>query len=307
MGMSASPPPSGEQFEIRSAEQRATIVEVGGGIREYAVGERDVLEPYELTAMSDGAHGAVLAPWPNRLGDGRYSFDGRELQLALTEPGKGNAIHGLLRWVPWRALEWDRDRVLMAARVHPQTGYPFDLELTVEYRLDEQGLTVTTTAGNPGARACPYAAGHHPYLSPGRGTIDPCTLELPAGTVILTDPRQLPCGREAVAGGALDFREGRPLGDQRIDSPFTDLRRDPDGRARARLTAPDGSCVELWVGEGYPYLEVYTGDGLAPGRQRTGLALEPMTAPPDAFRSGEALLRLEPGGSHRAVWGARLA
>ena len=98
-------------------------------------------------------------------------------------------------------------------------------------------------------------------------------LEFPAETLITTDAeRQLPNGREPLAGGELDFLTARRLGSIVIDSPFTDLRRDAGGRARARLSAPDGATVELWVDEAYPYLEVFTGDTLAPARRRRGLA-----------------------------------
>src|SRR5436189_463564 len=117
-------PPSGVQFEIAYGEQRATIVEVGGGVRAYEVGGRSVLDPYPIEAMCDGAHGAPLIPWPNRLADGRYRFDGVDHQVALTEPEKRNAIHGLLRWRPWRAAERERSRVAMQATLHPMQGYP---------------------------------------------------------------------------------------------------------------------------------------------------------------------------------------
>ncbi len=301
-------PPSGEQFEIVHGEQRATIVEVGGGVRSYSHGERDVLEPYPLAKICDGAHGAVLMPWPNRLRDGSYEFDGNHYQLALDEPAKQNAIHGLLRWVPWRAVEREADRVVVEARIHPRPGYPFDVEASVEYALSEEGLTVTQRARNVGENACPYGAGQHPYLSPGTGRIDACRLELPAEIVILTDPeRQLPCGRADVDGGPLDFRAARELGASEIDSPFTGLSRDWQGRATARLTGSDGATVELWVDGGYEMLEVYTGDTLAPERRRTGLGLEPMTCAPDAFRNGEGLIRLGPGESTSATWGTRLS
>ncbi len=300
-------PPSGAQFELAAGQQRATVVEVGGGIREYFDGDRAVLEPYDIDQLCDGAHGAVLAPWPNRLADGRYSFEGVERQLAITEPATGNAIHGLLRWRPWRALEQHHDRVLVASRIHPEPGFPFDLDVSVEYHLGADGLTVTTTAQNLGDSPCPYGIGQHPYLSPGDGTIDQCSLELPAETLITTDPeRQLPNGREPVAGGPRDFRESRPLGSAAIDAPFTDLRRGPDGTARARLSDAGGSTVELWVDRAYPYLEVYTGDTLTPARRRRGLGLEPMSCPPNAFCSGESLVRLEPGASHVARWGVAL-
>lgn len=299
--------PSGEQFEIAYEDQRATIVEVGGGVREYRVAGRAVLDPYPREAMCDGAHGAPLIPWPNRLADGRYSFDGVHYQVALSEPQKNNAIHGLLHWRPWQAIEREAQRVVMGARLLPLAGYPFALDVRIAYQLDRDGLSVTTTAANVGAGACPYAAGQHPYLSPGDAPIDDCRLELPANTRILTDDaRQLPSGREPVAGSSFDFRASRPIGAQRFDFAFTDLLRNPSGLAVARLAAPDGHCVELWVDEHYPVLEVYTGDTLAPARRRQGLAVEPMTCVPNAFQSGDGLIRLEPGDSLASRWGVRL-
>jgi aldose 1-epimerase len=299
--------PSGQQFEIVHGEQRASIVEVGGGVREYSNGDRRVLDPYPREAMCDGAHGTPLIPWPNRLGDGRYSFDGSDYRLALSEPDRHNAIHGLLRWRPWQASEHEPDRVTMSTRLHPLTGYPFALEVQIEYALSDGGLTVRTSARNIGERACPYGAGQHPYLSPGAASIDECSLQVPAQTRILTDPeRALPCGREPVEGSAYDLRSSRLVGGQKIDAPFTDLSRDADGRATSRLSAPDGTCVELWVDERYSFLEVYTGDGLGASRRRGGLAVEPMTCAPNAFQSGEGLVRLEPGAGVDASWGVRL-
>jgi aldose 1-epimerase len=300
--------PSGEQVQITAGAQRATIVEVGGGIREYEVDGRAVLEPYARDRMRDGAHGAPLIPWPNRLADGRYSFDGEEQQVALTEPDKHNAIHGFLLWRPWRVAERADDRVVMAVRLHPLKGYPFMLDVRVAYQLDERGLQVTTTAENIGDRACPYGDGQHPYLSPGQGLIDDCTLQLAGRTRLCTDPqRQLPTGREGVQGTPFDFLEPRRLGDLAIDYAFTDLVRDGDGRAWTRLWGQDGACAELWVDESYAFVETYTGDTLSPARARHGLGTEPMTCAPNAFASGDGLIRLEPGESVTTTWGARLS
>ena len=306
-GAQQSAAPSGHQFQIAFADQRATIVEVGAGIRAYRDGQRDVLHPYAVDAMADGAHGAPLIPWPNRLDGGRYEFDGIAHQLALTEPEKNTAIHGLLRWRSWQALRHEQDSVVMATRLHPMEGFPFTLDLQIEYRLAADGLTVRTTAVNVGDRAAPYGCGQHPYLSPGDLTIDACELDFAAGTRIDTDAeRQLPTGVEPVEGTAFDFRGGRQIGDLAIDFAFTDLVRDGAGRAWVSLRGTDGATAALWVDETYPFIELYTADTLSPDRQRRGLGVEPMTCPPNAFASGERLLRLEPGESVTNTWGACL-
>lgn len=302
-------PPSGEQVELRHGQQRAVVVEVGGGVRAYTVADREVLQPYALTAMCDGAHGAPLIPWPNRLADGRYSFGGVDHQVPLTEPEKGNAIHGLTRWRSWQVADRAPDRVVMGAHLRPMQGYPFALDLQITYALDDAGLRVTTTAANVGDTACPYGNGQHPYLSPGAGQVlDGCTFELDAQTRVDTDKeRQLPTGRVPVDGSPYDFRTPRRLGDLEVDYAFTDLARDEQSRAWMRLTGPDGAVVGLWVDESYPYLEVFTGDTLSPERRRRGLGAEPMTCPPNALASGEQVLRLEPGSTVSTTWGVTLS
>lgn len=300
-------PPSGQQYVIGDAHQEVTIVEVGGGIRSYRVDSRDVLQPYAEGAMCDGAHGAPLIPWPNRLGDGRYTFEGTDYQVALTEPEKRNAIHGFLHWRPWRPLRQCENRLVMGATLYPLQGYPFLLDVQIDYRLAGTGLSVTTTATNIGDRACPYGCGQHPYLSPGSGLIDACELHLAAHTRIVTDPeRQLPIGTEDVTGTAFDFRTTRQIGGLRMDNAFTDLERDTDGRAWVALTGTDGRTSEMWVDEAYPIIELYTADTLDAPRQRRGLGTEPMTCPPNAFQTGQGVIRLEPGQTARSTWGARL-
>lgn len=299
--------PSGEQYELAAGDYGAVIVEVGGGIRLLRRDNRDVLQPYPVDAMCDAAHGAPLIPWPNRLADGRYSVDGVEYQLALTEPEKHNAIHGLLRWRRWEPLERGPDRVLMGTRLYPMQGYPFTLDVTIDYRLSEDGLAVRTTATNAGSRPCPYGCGQHPYLSPGDATIDDCTVEFAAHTRIVTSQeRQLPIGTEPVQGTAYDFAERRRLGGLRIDSAFTDLARDGDDRSWVRLQAPDGMTAELWVDRSYPIIELFTADTLATDRRRRGLGVEPMTCPPDAFRTGDHVTWLHPGDTVSTEWGVQL-
>jgi aldose 1-epimerase len=294
--------PSGEQFELRHGAQRATIVEVGAGIREYAVDDRDVLEPYPREAICDGGHGAVLVPWPNRLGGGRYSWEGVERQLDLSEPTRGNAIHGLMRWRSWQALERSTASVAMGAMLRPHPGYPFALELRLLYALADDGLTVACTARNVGVHACPYGFGQHPYLYAGGGPIDACELELAAASaIVLDDSSRLPVGAREVRDSPLDFNAPTRIGERVLDDALTGFASPP----RAVLTCPDGARIELWADERHHVLQVFSGDTLAAGRRRRALAVEPMTCPPDAFRSGEHLIRLEPGESVTTRWGVR--
>ncbi len=258
--------PSGEQHEIRFGDQRATVVEVGGGIRVYSVGSRDVLDGYGEDEMCRSGRGQVLMPWPNRLSGGAYTFDGLEYRLALTEPVPGNAIHGLVRWGSWTAAERDEARVAMEHVLHPQPGYPFSLHLRVEYRLAQDGLTVHTTAENVGDRSCPFGAGHHPYIKAQTGRVDDIELD------------------------------GVLLGDRRLDDP-------------QRMDAPWSLRVDdvtIWADEAWKHVQLFTGDPL-PDVNRRALAVEPMTCPPNAFRTGEDVIRLEPGDRFSGSWGITVA
>jgi aldose 1-epimerase len=295
--------PTGEQFELSFGSQSAVVVEVGGGLRTYSVDGREVLDGYGTGEVAPSGRGQVLVPWPNRIQDGSYEFDGRRHQLPLTEPERGNAIHGLVRWAPWRAAEREPARIVMEHVVYPQPGYPFTLGLGVEYELGEAGLSVRTTATNLGADSCPYGCGQHPYLKLGNRTVDTLELRAPGGRVLTHDERDLPAGAEPVDGTEFDFRAGRPIGGTKLDNAFASLERDEDGRARVRLRDPgDGAELTLWVDEGYGFLMLYTGDD-RPDVNRRSLAVEPMTCPPNAFRSGDSLVRLEPGESATASWG----
>src|SRR5690242_19428690 len=229
-------PPSGEQIEIAHGDQRAVVVEVGGAVRAYAAGDWEILDGYGRDEMASGARGNVLLPWPNRVRDGSYEFDGDSYQLALTEPAKRNAIHGLARWVNWTVGERDPSRVAMRLRLHAQAGWPFMLDLEVAYALDDDGLTVTTSATNVGTRRCPFGAGAHPYLTVGTEHVDEATLEAPGTMWMPSDDRGIPTGVEPVGGTPHDFLEARVIGDAVLDTGYADLRREDDGRARVRLS-----------------------------------------------------------------------
>jgi aldose 1-epimerase len=300
-------PPPGEQHEIRRGDQVVVVTEVGATLRVYSAGGLDVLDGFSVDEPSSAGRGQVLAPWPNRLDGGRYLFDGRPGAAAIDEPEFGNAIHGLVRWLPWLLDSKTDDAVALGCVLHPQPAYPWRLELGLEYRLVEDGLEVVARATNASAGAAPFGIGFHPYLTVGI-PVDDVRLTIPASRRLATDDRALPVGEEEVAGTEFDFTAGRPVGTTRLDTCFTGLARGSDGRSRARLESADGERdVELWADEAFGYLQVYTGDTLEPAsRRRQAVAIEPMTCPPNAFASGVDVIRLEPGASWSAAWGIAL-
>ena len=301
--------PSGEQWEIRRGDQRAIVVEVGGGLREYEAGGAHVLDGYALDEMCEGGRGQNLVPWPNRLADGRYEFGGRVLQVPLTEPGKRNALHGLVRWSSWSLVDLRPGEIVVDHVLHPQPGYPFTLGLQVAYVLGDAGLAVTVTATNLGQEPLPYAAGHHPYLTLGEATIDTAEIELRAYRAVTVDDRKLPIGLLDVAGTAIDFRELRAIGQLQLDVAFTELERDARGRAWLTMQTSDRRRrLAVWMGGAYTHVMLFTGDSLEnESRRRRGLAVEPMTCPPNAFASGLGVIVLEPGASYASEWGMSIS
>lgn len=297
--------PSGRQFELAYGDHRAVVTEVGAGLRSYAANGVDVLDGYDEHEMCSGGRGQLLLPWPNRIRDGRYEFGGAEHQTPLSEPEHGNAIHGLVRWANWALEERGPDKVVGTYVLHPQTGYPFTLGLEVAYGLSRSGLRVATTATNLGAEPLPYGAGQHPYFTVGTDVVDAAVLAVPAESVLEADERGIPTGRTLpVAGTQLDFREPRSIGPAVVDACYVGLERDGQGVGRVVLESPErGRRVTVWMDASFRFAMVFTGDTLEPARRRRGVAVEPMTCAPDAFRSGLGVQVLEPGKQTTSVWG----
>jgi len=299
-----TPAPSGVQYDIGHGRHQVVVTEVGATLRSYTVGGRAVLDGFGVDEMCDSGRGQVLAPWPNRLGDGRYRYEGRDGRAALDEPDRHNAIHGLVRWMPWHVVSRAQNVLTLGCSLHPQPGYPWRLELVNEYRLGRDGLTVSTSATNLDRAPAPFGIGFHPYLTLST-PIDSTSLAIPARRRLVTDERGLPTTTSSVTGSEFDFTAPRWIGDTTLDTAFTDFRRDPDGMARVELDdTAGGRGVTVWMDEHFGHVMVFTGDTLEPvSRRRTSIAIEPMSCPPDALRSGVDLVRLEPGGSWGGRWG----
>lgn len=298
----------GDLLSLEAGPYRAEVSTLGAVLESLTVGGRDLLVRNPEQGPMQFYRGAIVAPWPNRIGDGAYTWDGQDLQTPITEVERGNALHGLVSFQAFVPVDVQPEAVVLRTELFPTPGYPFHLLLTVRHALDaERGLTTEVTARNVGAADAPYGVCPHPYLVAGPEPLDTWTLALEAGTVLtVTEDRLLPTGTAPVAAGdPFDFSTPRVIGDLFIDHAFTDLGRDAQGLLHVTVTDPGGTGVELTAGPELPWLQVHTGDRPEPENHRLGLAVEPMTCPPDAFRTGTDLIRLAPDAEHTAAWSIR--
>jgi aldose 1-epimerase len=300
--VSSRTPLSGAQYALVHGSYRATIASVGASLRELSFDGRDLVVPFEADEVRPSYRGATLAPWPNRITDGRYELGGEAFQLPLTEPGRGHALHGLAAWLDFAVTAQSPASVTLEATIEPQEGYPWRVLVSVTNTLSDDGLATTVTASNLADTPAPFGTGPHPYLVAGPGRVDDWTFELPAAAVLeVTRDRLIPTGLVDVETTDFDWRTARPVGDTFVDHAFTDLSRDGSGIATVRLRSGD-TGVEMSWGPECPWVQIHTADQPNESTSRRGLAVEPMTCPPDAFNSGTDLILLAPGGSTSASW-----
>jgi aldose 1-epimerase len=301
--------PTGDQFALSKStpngEAIAVITEVAASLRVLSIGGIDLTESYAENVVPPFGDGIVLVPWPNRVEDGLWIHEGAAQVLDITEPALHNALHGLLRDRPYAVVDRTADAVTLAATVHPTRGYPFLLDTTVRYELVNDGIRVTHGVVNVGEERAPYAVGTHPFLRLGDVPTYELTLAVAAGTRFETDARLNPIRETTVDGTDYDLRAGRLVAGLDLDDAFGGVT-SVDGVSRHRLTAPDGRFVELWQQSDFAYVQVFT-TRIFPkdGGLGTAIAVEPMTAPPNAFNSGQGLRWLEPGESWSGSWGIR--
>ncbi|QOR70223.1 aldose 1-epimerase family protein [Ruania alkalisoli] len=290
------------EHTLTLGDQQAVITRAGAGLREYTVAGVPVVAGYAADELCPSARGQWLVPWPNRIRDGKYTYAGTPQQLPIKEADPRNAIHGFARWMQFELLERTESRVDLGAVLPARPGYPWTLAMIVRWELTETGLRTRLSVCNLADVTVPFGAGAHPYLTTdGAATVDTCAVTVP-GATLLTGEGGLMTERSAV-GTEDDYRTGRPIGTSQLGL-YTDLTRDSGGIAHTVLTRPDGLRIDLWQDEAWPFVLLYTADGVSDAEgKRASLAIEPMTCAVDAFNSGDGLIELAAGEEFTGVWG----
>lgn len=303
---------SGDQYVISASGYEAHIASVGASLRALTFEGRDLVVPFDADEIRPASRGLTLAPWPNRIVDGRYVFEGVEFQLPLTEPARRHALHGLASWAQYELVAADDASVTLSTTVQAQAGYPWRVRIETTFAVSADGLTQRVRATNESDTPAPWGTGPHPYLVAPTGVLDEWTLQLPASQVLEVTPDRLsPIDLAAVDTDAarFDFRAARVIGDAAIDHAFTGLSRDANGVATVSVTDADGRGVAMRFGATLPWVQVHTADlpgGAANPNDRLGLAVEPMTCAPDAFNAERyaydaGRIALSPGETHAGV------
>ncbi len=285
--------------------QRAIVSPWGAALRRYFFlgpdgAEHDVVWGYRGGAAKKGGQGDVLIPFPGRIADGRYEFDGHRYQLERNDKEGPNAIHGFVRAIPWTVTEVSDAQasftVQIDADMYRARGYAFSLSARVTYSLAAEGLECSFSVLNAGDLTAPVGVGFHPYFTVGTGSINEAEVEIPASRYLEFGDRLVPTGKVlSVEGTHWDFRRLRMIGDTRLNHCYMDLLRDSAGWSVASLRNPrDGRRVTVAMDASFTALVIYTGDAITEA-PRLALAIEPMTCATDAFNHPEwGLKRLAP-------------
>lgn len=296
--------PTGTLITLESGGVTATIAPVGAALRGLIVSGIEVVPHYRLDVPAPACSGVVLVPWPNRIRDARWPGG----QLAITEPARNNASHGLLRDTEYVVTQSDASSVTLAASVYPQLGYQFWLRTSVRYELGLDGVTVTHTITNAGEHRAPFGIGAHPFLTINdphrRVTADELFVRIPAAEYYEVDERLLPTAVVPVDGSPVDLRTARPLSELKLDTGF----RVGTAGFESTVSAEGIGTATLWQEPAFGNVQVYTRHDY-PGANGPvpAIAIEPQTCATDAFNSGDGLRHLEPGETFTASWGIRFA
>lgn len=282
----------------------ASISCIGAGLQGLTLDGHAITTSYSVFEQRIGAEGDVLAPFPGRINNAQYVFDGHTQHLLANERAGVHAIHGFVRMLPWQVVDQSNASVTLNLRTSPVAGYPFQLDMTITYTLNCSGLIVTTKVRNDSDVRAPFGIGYHAYFVVGTEFVNQAVLSIPFSHVLEFE-QLIPTGKTLLVDDLeVNFTNKRPIGDAVIDNCFINGLAADDGLVHVVLTGPERS-LSVWMDPiAYPYCVVFTADTLVESRRRRALAIEPMSCASDGFNHPEwPMTILESQGEWSGSWG----
>lgn len=307
---------NGPDTELTLTEHplRAVVSPYGASLRglylQEGADEQEIITVYTGAANKVGGQGDVLIPFPGRVNEGRYAFEGQRHQLRKNDKEAPAAIHGFLRQVMWAQQERTGHSITFATAFDEQAhaGYPFALAVQVGYALQKDGLHCSYQLRNTGTGNAPVGAGFHPYFKVGAGWIDNKLLHVPFRSVLQYEDL-LPTGKVLpVEGTPFDFRQKRAIGSVALNTCYLHPDRDAAGMAHIQLADPtNGRTITVSLDRSFASVVLYSGDPLPPSHRRRALAIEPGTCGVDALNHPDwGLMVLKPGEKLTGEWSVAL-
>ena len=280
--------------EIIKGDLKAKIDTYGASLVSLSNNGFDLIEPNTRQGLYAGS---VLAPWPNRIRDGKYTFNNENFVLPINEVVIINALHGLVAQVDWQITNSSESLVELDYLLNCPKIYPGKLHLKATYKLIYDYIDISIVAVNVGDKAAPYGVSIHTYLVAGQSTKnDQLFLHLPCSEFMQVDlERLLPLGIEKVDSTNFDFRNPKQISKLFIDHAF---KVDPELSNSVSLLNQSKMGVELEFDENTKWIQIHTADRDGGADSRMAVAIEPMSCPPDAFNSGVDLISLAPKERH---------
>ena len=281
-------------FEINLGNFKAKINTYGASLISLSNNEFNLIESNTREGLYAGS---VLAPWPNRIKDGRYSFNDEMFELPINEKSKNNALHGLVAHSDWQIISSSESSITLEHILDMPKIYPGKLKLQIKYEFIDNYLEIKIDALNIGNKKAPYGVSIHTYFVAGQNLKNnQLFLQLPSSEFMQVDlERLLPLGIEKVDSTEFDFRILKQISNLFIDHAF---KADTDLPPRVRLINESKLGVELEFDESTKWIQVHTADRDGKEDARMAIAIEPMSCPPDAFNSALDLITLEPNERH---------
>jgi aldose 1-epimerase len=276
----------------------------------WSIQDREMLyaDPQFLEGSSPTRTGIpILFPFPNRIRDGRSSWEGKDYQLPINDPQKKNAIHGFVCRRPWRVVDQGGDDSsawltgeFLGSRDAPECRslWPADYRILVTYCLNAGKLRIEATVDNPDRVGLPFGLGYHPYF---RVTGNDSKIQVPAGEFWALE-ESLPSGTREPVEGVRDLNQPRRFGELTVDDVLTELPSQPSS---------DGLCLRGNIQDATSILKVLTSASFRemvvftpPHRQ--AFCIEPYTCTTDAINLQQrgvdaGLIVLAPGQSWTGV------